>query len=62
MALALLSVVFLFGCQKAYYSTMESMGYDKREILADRVEKRPRVPAGGQRAVSLRPLNVSSPW
>lgn len=38
LALAVLSVVFLFGCQKAYYSTMESIGYDKREILSDRVE------------------------
>jgi phage shock protein A len=36
--LAVLSVFFLFGCQKAYYSAMESVGYDKREILSDRVE------------------------
>jgi hypothetical protein len=26
------------GCSKAYYATMEKVGYDKREILADRVE------------------------
>ncbi|MEF2229338.1 MAG: DUF2959 domain-containing protein, partial [Pseudodesulfovibrio sp.] len=26
------------GCQKAYYAGMEKLGYDKREILADRVE------------------------
>lgn len=37
-ALAVLSVFFLTGCQKAYYSAMESVGYDKREILSDRVE------------------------
>ena len=37
-ALAVLSVFFLFGCQKAYYSAMESVGYDKREILSDRVD------------------------
>ena len=36
--LSLCSLFFVFGCQKAYYSTMESMGYDKREILTDRVE------------------------
>ena len=28
----------LAGCQKAYYATMEKVGYDKREILADRVD------------------------
>ncbi|NDV18223.1 DUF2959 family protein [Pseudodesulfovibrio sp. JC047] len=36
-----LSLLLLFsfsGCQKAYYSTMESVGYDKREIMTDRVE------------------------
>ncbi|MBG0791648.1 MAG: DUF2959 domain-containing protein [Desulfovibrionaceae bacterium] len=38
VALAALCVLSLFGCQKAYYSAMESVGYDKREILSDRVE------------------------
>ncbi|WP_207263341.1 DUF2959 domain-containing protein [Desulfovibrio sp. Huiquan2017] len=38
LALAFLSLFFAYGCSKAYYSTMESMGYDKREILSDRVE------------------------
>ncbi len=37
-ALLLLSL-FLFGCQSAYYNTMEKMGYAKRDILVDRVEK-----------------------
>ncbi|MDH3281553.1 MAG: DUF2959 domain-containing protein [Gammaproteobacteria bacterium] len=27
------------ACQKAYYNTMEAMGFDKREILVDRVEE-----------------------
>lgn len=39
LALSLLSLLSAFGCSKAYYSTMESMGYDKREILSDRVDK-----------------------
>ncbi|WP_316896390.1 DUF2959 domain-containing protein [Pseudodesulfovibrio indicus] len=39
LALSVLSLLFTLGCSKAYYSTMESMGYDKREILSDRVEK-----------------------
>ncbi|WP_419786072.1 DUF2959 domain-containing protein [Pseudodesulfovibrio sp.] len=36
----ILSVCFLFtlGCSKAYYSGMEKLGYDKRDILSDRVE------------------------
>jgi ElaB/YqjD/DUF883 family membrane-anchored ribosome-binding protein len=38
LVLAVLSFAFQFGCQKAYYSAMESVGYDKREILSDRVE------------------------
>lgn len=35
---ALLSLVCTLGCQKAYYAGMEKIGYDKREILADRVD------------------------
>jgi len=38
LALTLFSLMFTFGCQKAYYASMEKIGYDKREILADRVE------------------------
>lgn len=37
VAFSLMSLIFAFGCQKAYYSAMEEMGYDKREILTDRV-------------------------
>ena len=33
-----LCFVLTFGCQKAYYAGMEKLGYEKREILADRVE------------------------
>ncbi|GAA5192647.1 DUF2959 domain-containing protein [Ferrimonas gelatinilytica] len=32
------SLFTLVGCQSAYYSAMEQVGYHKREILADRVE------------------------
>ncbi len=32
------SVVLLSGCQTAYYSAMEKVGYDKREILVDRIK------------------------
>lgn len=32
------AVVMLNGCQSAYYSTMESLGQHKRDILVDRVE------------------------
>ena len=39
LTLTLFSLVFVFGCQKAYYSAMEEIGYDKREILSDRVEE-----------------------
>ncbi|MBI9078871.1 MAG: DUF2959 domain-containing protein [Pseudodesulfovibrio sp.] len=34
----LLSLVSLVGCSGAYYSAMEKVGYDKREILTDRVQ------------------------
>lgn len=33
-----LLVVFLAGCQRAYYNTMERFGVHKRDILVDRVE------------------------
>ncbi len=31
-------IAVLSGCQSAYYSTMEKVGYHKREIMVDRVE------------------------
>lgn len=36
--LAMLAVLTLAGCQTAYYGTMEKFGYEKRDILVDRVE------------------------
>ena len=35
---SLFLLMFSMGCQSAYYAGMEKLGYDKREILADRVE------------------------
>ncbi len=32
-------VVAASACQKAYYNTMETLGFDKRDILVDRVEE-----------------------
>jgi sugar-specific transcriptional regulator TrmB len=32
------AVLLLYGCQSAYYKTMETFGYHKRDILVDRVE------------------------
>lgn len=32
-----LAAWFVFGCQSVYYKTMEQFGYEKREILVDRV-------------------------
>ena len=34
----LLSAVLLGGCSMVYYKTMEKFGYEKRDILVDRVE------------------------
>ncbi|NOI78761.1 DUF2959 domain-containing protein [Vibrio coralliilyticus] len=34
----MLSIFTLTGCQSAYYSTMEQVGYHKRDIMVDRVE------------------------
>ena len=31
--------LFLFACSSAYYSAMEKIGYEKRDILVDRVEE-----------------------
>lgn len=36
--LVLLSVVLLGGCSSVYYNTMEKLGFEKRDILVDRVE------------------------
>jgi len=36
IAIAVLCLVF--GCESAYYKTMESMGYHKRDIMVDRVQ------------------------
>ncbi|NLS13670.1 DUF2959 domain-containing protein [Vibrio sp. SM6] len=33
-----LPLILLTGCQSAYYSAMEKVGYHKREIMIDRVE------------------------
>jgi hypothetical protein len=38
LLVAVLQVVFLEACSKAYYGTMEKMGIHKRDILVDRVE------------------------
>lgn len=38
IVLVLFVATLLAGCQKAYYSTMEKVGYHKREILVDRVD------------------------
>jgi hypothetical protein len=35
---AILSIFVLTGCQSAYYSAMEQVGYHKRDIMVDRVE------------------------
>ncbi len=36
---AFLVLALLGGCQSAYYSTMEKFGFEKRDILVDRVEE-----------------------
>lgn len=36
--LVLLSVVLLGGCSSLYYNAMEKLGFEKRDILVDRVE------------------------
>lgn len=38
LAAGLAVVVMLAGCQTAYYSTMEKLGIEKRDILVDRVD------------------------
>lgn len=34
----ILTVLSLFGCQTTYYAAMEKIGFEKRDILVDRVE------------------------
>ncbi|WP_328190203.1 DUF2959 domain-containing protein [Marinobacter sp. OP 3.4] len=36
--LALVVVILLAGCSTLYYNTMEKLGFEKRDILVDRVE------------------------
>ena len=36
--IAIAVLCLLFGCESAYYKTMETMGYHKRDIMVDRVE------------------------
>lgn len=38
LGLLLLGVALLGGCSSLYYDTMEKFGYEKRDILVDRVE------------------------
>ncbi|MEM9345598.1 MAG: DUF2959 domain-containing protein [Planctomycetota bacterium] len=38
LALCLALLVTMTACKSAYYSTMETLGYEKRDILVDRVE------------------------
>ncbi|WFB37025.1 DUF2959 domain-containing protein [Kiritimatiellota bacterium B12222] len=38
LSFALLSLSLLSGCKSAYYGGMEKLGYEKRDILVDRVE------------------------
>lgn len=36
--LSMIAAVMLTGCQTAYYGAMEKLGYEKRDLLVDRVE------------------------
>ena len=38
-SLTLFSFVFLAGCSSTYYKAMEGVGFEKRDILVDRVEE-----------------------
>jgi hypothetical protein len=33
------AMIFLGGCQRVYYATMEKLGYHKRDLLVDRVQE-----------------------
>ncbi|PCJ48173.1 MAG: DNA repair protein [Gammaproteobacteria bacterium] len=50
--LIIVSVLFLFSCQSAYYSTMEKFGIEKRDILVDRVEAAKESQEGAQEQFS----------
>ncbi len=39
LTLALTAGLTLLGCESTYYSAMEKVGYEKRDILVDRVEE-----------------------
>ena len=39
LGLVFFSVALLGGCSSLYYNTMEKLGFEKRDILVDRVEK-----------------------
>ncbi|MCG9691420.1 DUF2959 domain-containing protein [Vibrio sp. Isolate22] len=43
-----LSIFTLTGCQSAYYSAMEQVGYHKRDIMVDRVEDAKESQQGAQ--------------
>lgn len=36
--ITIVALMFLAGCQSAYYATMEKLGLEKRDILVDRIE------------------------
>ena len=36
--IAIAAICLMLGCESAYYKTMESMGYHKRDIMVDRVQ------------------------
>jgi hypothetical protein len=39
LVIAVALIWFLWGCESAYYKTMETMGYHKRDIMVDRVSE-----------------------
>lgn len=39
MVIALVALVFVTGCSSAYYGMWEKLGWEKRDILADRVKE-----------------------
>ncbi|RUO51731.1 DUF2959 domain-containing protein [Idiomarina fontislapidosi] len=38
IGLSIMTLLFLVGCQSAYYGAMEKLGIEKRDILVDRVD------------------------
>ncbi|MBL4237842.1 DUF2959 domain-containing protein [Vibrio fluvialis] len=47
-----LSIFTLTGCQSAYYSAMEKVGYHKRDIMVDRVEAAQESQKGAQQELT----------